>query len=150
MCSYLTGAGAQAAPSRPRPPPLRKFGEDGRANGSLAASRESTTPALARRLEIAANVAGGSLVTFRVPRRVWFKAKTAFRMGGLKRRENHEPINPQRQPGVTGLLYRHSGCRAGQRNASRNPNAGEQSNVANGLDAFTWRHKLLGDIPGCR
>ena len=23
MCSYLTGAGAQAAPSRPRPPPLR-------------------------------------------------------------------------------------------------------------------------------
>ena len=25
MCSYLTGAGAQAAPARPRPPPLRKM-----------------------------------------------------------------------------------------------------------------------------
>ena len=25
MCSYLTGAGAQAAPSRPRPPPLRSW-----------------------------------------------------------------------------------------------------------------------------
>ena len=37
------------------------------------------------------------------------------------------------------LLYRHSGCRAGQRNASRNPGAGEQSNGANGPDAFTWR-----------
>ena len=45
------------------------------------------------------------------------------------------------------LLYRHSGCRVGQRNASRNLDAGEQSNVANGSDAFTWRQfvRALGD-----
>ncbi|MGA2434274.1 MAG: hypothetical protein ABSG25_03220 [Bryobacteraceae bacterium] len=48
----------------------------------------STTPALARRMEIAANVADFSRVTFRVQRRGWFRAKTAFRVASLKRQRS--------------------------------------------------------------
>jgi hypothetical protein len=49
--------------------------KDGRAKGSLAASRENTTPALTRRREIAADVAGGSFVFSRVQRHGWFDGK---------------------------------------------------------------------------
>jgi len=78
MCSYLTGAGAQAAPSRPRPPPLRKFGKDGRAkrkSGRLAGEHAAGAGAP---LEIAAAVAGGLNVFRRVQRRGWFAGKDGF------------------------------------------------------------------------
>jgi hypothetical protein len=87
MCSYLTGAGAQAAPSRPRPPPLRKFGKDGRANRKSGRFAGEHDAGGSRRLEIAAHVADFLRVTFRVPRCQRFKAKTASRVDGLKRRE---------------------------------------------------------------
>ena len=51
MCSYLTGAGAQAAPSRPRPPPLRKLEKMGARIEEVCRFAGSTTPALARRRE---------------------------------------------------------------------------------------------------
>ena len=69
MCSYLTGAGAQAAPSRPRPPPLRKFGKDGRANGRSLPLRGVYAAGAGTPLEIAAAVADNLNVTFRVR---WF------------------------------------------------------------------------------
>ena len=64
-------------------------------------------------------------------RRGWFKAKTASRVDGLKwRRRAGKLSTAQRQPGVTVLLCRHSGCRAGPQDALRSSDAGEQSNVA--------------------
>ena len=78
MCSYLTGAGAQAAPSRPRPPPLRKYGKDGRANrksGRFAGEHDAGAGAP---LGIAAGVAGGLNVFRRVQRRRWFRGKDGF------------------------------------------------------------------------
>ena len=69
---------AQAAPSRPRPPPLRKFGKDGRANsGSLPLRGEHAAGAGAP-LEIAAAVAGGLNVFRRVQRHGWFRGKDGF------------------------------------------------------------------------
>jgi hypothetical protein len=86
MCSYLTGAGAQAAPSRPRPPPLRKLEK-------MGARIEKVCPALRgkhaaggsrRRMETRRTFPDFSRVSFRVQRHGWFRGKTAFRVGGLK------------------------------------------------------------------
>ena len=45
MCSYLTGAGAQAAPSRPRLPPLRSLENMGARIEEVCRFAGSTTPA---------------------------------------------------------------------------------------------------------
>jgi hypothetical protein len=75
----------------------------------------------------------------RVQRHRQFKAKTAFRMGGLKRRETSRTFQSAIGNRQSAMLHRHSGCRAGRHNALRGSDAGEQSNGANGSDAFTWR-----------
>ena len=51
------------------------------------------------------------------------------------------------QSRVLVLLCRHSGCRAGQRDALRDPDAGEQSNVTGNLNVAPWRQfvRALGD-----
>jgi len=78
MCSYLTGAGAQAAPSRPRPPPLRKNGKDGRAKGRSLPLRGGRDAGAGAPLEIAAHVAGGLNVFRRVQRHGSFAGKGGF------------------------------------------------------------------------
>ena len=81
MCSYLTGAGAQAAPSCPRPPPLRKFGKDGRANGRSLPLRGKHDAGAGAPLEIAANVAGNLNVFFRVQRFWIFRLQLKEKVG---------------------------------------------------------------------
>ncbi len=78
MCSYLTGAGAQAAPSRPRPPPLRNLEKMGARMEEVCRFAGSTTPALPRRLEIVAAVAGNLNIAFRVPALRVVQSKDGF------------------------------------------------------------------------
>ena len=79
MCSYLTGAQstgrAVAPPSAPTPQIRKRWAREWR---KFAASRESTPPALARRVEIAAAVAGNLNVFSRVQRHGSFDGKDGF------------------------------------------------------------------------
>lgn len=75
--------------------------------GRAVAPPSAPTPQFGevRRGRNAAHVADFSRVTRRVPRRQRFKAKTAFRMGGLKRREILRTYQSAKAIGRRGLCF---------------------------------------------